>query len=64
MRFRIADALRSLANDPRPPGSLKLAGTKRAWRIRVGAYRVIYEIADSIEIVRVYRIRHRGEVYR
>ena len=64
VRSRVANALRSLANNPRPIGSRKLAGTKHDWRIRVGAYRVIYEIADSIRVVRVYRIRHRREVYR
>ena len=64
VRFRVANALRSLANDPRPVGSRKLAGTKHDWRIRVGDYRVIYEIADSIKVVRVYRIRHRREAYR
>ncbi len=64
VRFRVANALRSLANDPRPIGSRKLAGTRHDWRIRVGDYRVIYEIADSIRVVRVYRIRHRREVYR
>jgi mRNA interferase RelE/StbE len=63
VRFRAVDALRGLANDPRPVGSRKLAGTKHDWRIRIGAYRVIYEIADSAKIVRVYRIRHRREVY-
>jgi len=64
MRFRVADALRSLANDPRLVGSRKLAGTKHDWRIRVGDYRVIYEIADSIRVVRVYRVRHRRNAYR
>jgi mRNA interferase RelE/StbE len=64
VRTRIADALRSLAKDPRPVGSRKLAGTKHDWRIRIGDYRVIYEIADSIRIVRVYRVRHRREAYR
>jgi mRNA interferase RelE/StbE len=64
VRFRVANALRSLANNPRPVGSRKLAGTKHDWRIRVSDYRVIYEIADSIKVVRVYRIRHRREVYR
>lgn len=64
VRFRVANALRSLANDPRPVRSRKLAGTKHDWRIRVGDYRVIYEIADSIKVVRVYRIRHRREAYR
>jgi len=64
VRSRVADALRSLADDPRPVGSRKLAGTKHDWRIHVGDYRVIYEIADSIRVVRVYRVRHRREVYR
>ena len=64
MRFRVADALRSLADDPRPVGSRKLAGTKHDWRIRVGDYRVIYELADSIRVVRVYRVRHRRDAYR
>ena len=64
VRFRVADVLRSLASNPRPTGSLKLAGTKHDWRIRVSDYRVIYEIADSIKVVRVYRIRHRREAYR
>ena len=64
VRSRVADALRSLADDPRPVGSRKLAGTKHDWRIRVGDYRVIYEIADSIRVVRVYRVRHRRDAYR
>ena len=64
MRSSVAEVLRSLANDPRPIGSRKLAGTKNDWRVRVGRYRVIYEIAHAVKIVRVYRIRHRKEVYR
>ena len=64
MRSRVADALRSLANDPRPVGSRKLAGTKHDWRIRVGEYRIINEIADAAKAVRIYRVRHRREVYR
>jgi mRNA interferase RelE/StbE len=64
VRSRVADVLRSLANDPRPAGCRKLSGTKHDWRIRVGDYRVIYEIADAPAVVRIYRIRHRKEVYR
>src|SRR5438552_14518193 len=41
VRFRAADKLRGLANDPRPVGSRKLAGTKHDWRIRVSDYRVV-----------------------
>jgi mRNA interferase RelE/StbE len=61
---RVIDAIQRLAANPRPPGCCKLAGTKNDWRIRVGDYRVIYEIADEIRVVRVNRIRHRKEVYR
>ena len=64
VRSTIADALRDLANHPRPAGCRKLSGTKHDWRIRVGDYRVIYEIADAAAVVRIYRIRHRKEVYR
>ena len=61
---RVIAAIRALATNPRPLGSRKLAGSKYDWRIRVGDYRVIYEIADEIRVVRVNRVRHRREVYR
>jgi mRNA interferase RelE/StbE len=61
---RVIVAIQSLATNPRPPGCRKLAGSKHDWRIRVSDYRVIYEIADEIRIVRVNRVRHRREVYR
>ena len=61
---RVIAAIQALANNPRPPGCRKLAGSKNDWRIRVGDYRVVYEIADEIRIVRVNRVRHRREVYR
>ena len=64
VRARVAIALRGLAENPRPSGSRKLAGTKQDWRVRVGDYRIIYEIADVIRVVRVHRIRHRREIYR
>ncbi|MEW6305771.1 MAG: type II toxin-antitoxin system RelE/ParE family toxin [Verrucomicrobiota bacterium] len=61
---RVIAAIQALANNPRPPGCRKLAGTKSDWRIRVGDYRIVYEIADEIRVVRVNRVRHRREVYR
>jgi mRNA interferase RelE/StbE len=60
----VIEAIRSLANDPRPPGCHKIAGTKNDWRIRVGDYRVVYEIADAVRIVRVHPVRQRRDVYR
>jgi mRNA interferase RelE/StbE len=56
---RVASAIRALAQNPRPAGSRKLSGTESDWRIRVGDYRVIYEIADTIRVVRIQRVRHR-----
>ena len=64
VHHRVIVAIQSLAANPRPPGCRKLAGSKSDWRIRVGDYRVIYEIADAIRVVRVNRVRHRREVYR
>ena len=64
MHARVIVAIRGLAVNPRPPACRKLTGTKNDWRIRVGDYRVIYEIADEIRIVRINRVRHRREVYR
>jgi mRNA interferase RelE/StbE len=61
---RIVTAIQALADNPRPPDCRKLAGSKNDWRIRVGDYRVIYEITDQIRVVRVNRVRHRREVYR
>lgn len=61
---RAIAAIRGLMTDPRPPGCRKLADSQNDWRIRVGDYRVVYEIADEIRVVRVNRVRHRREVYR
>ena len=49
---RVIAAIQALANNPCPPGCRKLAGSKKDWRIRVGDYRVVYEIADEIRVVR------------
>lgn len=62
-RARIADAMNGLAKNPRPAGAKKLA-TQRLWRIRVGEYRVIYDIADQIRVVSIEEIVHRRDAYR
>lgn len=62
-RKRIINAIRALANDPRPPGNKKLSG-RPAWRIRVGTYRVIYEVCDKQLLVLVVVIGHRRDIYR
>ena len=60
---RIFDAIRALADNPRPPGCKKLSG-RPAWRIRIGPYRVIYEVHDDRLIVLVVAIGDRKEIYR
>jgi mRNA interferase RelE/StbE len=60
---RIIKAIRELAEEPRPQGSKKLSG-RPAWRIRIGSYRVIYEIQDDLFLVLVIDIGHRREIYR
>ena len=61
---KIEIAIDGLASEPRPVGCKKLKGTKELlWRIRVGDYRVIYSIADKIEIIDIRRVRHRKDVY-
>ena len=64
IHVRLIEVISALASNPRPKGAKKLAGSKNDWRIRVGDYRVLYEIADAIRVVRVYRVRHRREAYR
>ncbi len=54
------DALR---DEPRPPGSVKLAG-EEFYRIRQGDYRIVYEIQDAKLLIMVIKIGHRREVYR
>ena len=59
----IIEHIRQLAQDPRPSRCKKLSG-RPAWRIRVGVYRIIYEIHDEHLLVLVVTIGHRKEVYR
>jgi mRNA interferase RelE/StbE len=62
-RDRVLDAVEDLADDPRPHGAKKLVGEQTAWRIRIGDYRVIYDIFDNELTVSVVRAAHRREVY-
>jgi len=61
---RFEEAILGLYNEPRPHNSKKLSGGGSRWRIRIGDYRILYEIDDTHKIVQVYRIAHRREVYR
>jgi len=62
---RVDIKLRALSLKPRPRGVAKLKGKEsEGWRLRIGNYRILYQIDDKENVVRVYRIKHRREVYR
>ncbi len=59
----ITEKILALETNPRPPGCKKLMG-RESWRIRVGDYRIIYNISDNILLIVVIDIGHRKEIYR
>jgi mRNA interferase RelE/StbE len=61
---RVLAGLRVLLEMPRPRDSLKLKGAEGLYRLRVGDYRVLYDIDDDAQLVMVLRIQHRREAYR
>lgn len=63
LRLRILKAAFRLADDPYPPGAKRLVG-KGGLRIRVGDYRIVYEVYDSRLLVLVVQVGHRREIYR
>ena len=52
-----------LEKDPRPSGCIKLKG-REGWRIRVGDYRIVYEIKDNVLLIIVIDIDHRKQIYK
>ena len=60
---QIAQKLQALAIIPRPHGGLKLTA-EEGYRLRVGAYRVLYRVDDHARVVFVYRVKHRRDAYR
>lgn len=60
---KVIEAIRALAQNPRPHGCRKIAGSEHDWRIRVGTLRVLYEVDDKAKIVRVMRVRRRPKAY-
>jgi mRNA interferase RelE/StbE len=62
-RRLVVDRISKLAEDPRPPGSEKLADQER-YRVRQGLYRIVYEIEDAALVVRIVKVGHRRDVYR
>ncbi|CAN2039572.1 mRNA interferase RelE/StbE [Candidatus Magnetomoraceae bacterium gMMP-15] len=64
VRHRIASIIDKLQDAPYPDSVRKLRCHKYSYRIRVGNYRIIYEIHDNICLIKIVRVRHRRDVYR
>jgi mRNA interferase RelE/StbE len=62
-RRQMVARIRALASNPRPPGSVKLAGLDR-YRVRQGDHRAVYEVEDTDRRVTIVKIGHRRDVYR
>ncbi|RCJ24936.1 addiction module toxin RelE [Nostoc sp. ATCC 43529] len=64
LQDRIQTKIDDLAIEPRPNGVKKLQGEENSYRIRVGDYRVIYDIFDDVLLVSVVDVGHRSKVYK
>ena len=58
---RLRDAVVGLAEEPRPQGVRKIKGAEKAYRIRVGNYRVVYELYDSKNLILILQVARRSE---
>lgn len=63
LRLKIKQEIEDLAINPRPHGHIKISGSSNLYRIRIGDYRVCYEIHDGILIIVLVIVGHRREVY-
>jgi mRNA interferase RelE/StbE len=63
-RNRLGSKIEALRDDPFPAGCKKLSGLPDTWRVRVGDYRVIYQVHKTSLLVLVLTVGHRREVYR
>jgi mRNA interferase RelE/StbE len=60
---QVRDTILSFAQEPRPPGCIKLTA-RNGWRTRIGDYRIVYEIDDKQRKVLILNIGHRRDIYR
>ena len=61
---RVIEQIESLKTDPFPRQAIKLSGAERLYRIRVGNYRIVYEVDIRIKQVMIHYVRHRREAHR
>lgn len=63
-QHRVRAAIDLLSETPRPPGCVAMAGEEHVYRVRVGNYRIAYEVRDEVLLVQVVRVGHRRDIYR
>lgn len=56
--------IRALVADPFPPGAVSMSGYRHYYRIRIGNYRVIYQVFSTVRIVSILRVGHRKDIYK
>lgn len=56
-------AIIDLSKEPRPVGAKKLVGSRSDWRVRIGQYRIVYEIDDAAQEVTIYTVAKRSDAY-
>ena len=61
---RLLQSIEYLASNPRPRQSHKLSESENSYRLRVGNYRVLYQIDDEAKLVTIFKVGHRRKVYR
>lgn len=61
---RIVASIKTLSENPFSPRSKKLIGSDSHYRLRVGQYRVLYEIDSKNKVITIFRIRHRKDAYK
>ena len=61
---QIVRKIKELADNPHLQGSKKIAGSQNDWRLRIGVYRVLYEIDTKTKTIKIMRVKHRREAYR
>lgn len=63
IKQRISDEVVGLEKNPRPPGCVALKGYSNVYRVRVGKFRIVYEVKDKVLLVLVLRVAKREDVY-
>ena len=61
---KVVKAVEELSDTPYPKGVRKMVGVEQTFRLRVGDYRVVYNVFDDVLTIEIIRVKHRKDVYR